>query len=315
MTATQLVQGSQILDAATATPSSRFKHAGLYAVGGLIAGLLLGLAVVIARALVSDRLRRRDDVAHALGAPVRLSVTGVRRRRWRPGQRGLAAAQRPGVQRIAAHLWEVLPHRDMRPAALAVVAVDDTSVPALSLVSLALSCAREGRSVVLADLCPGAPAARLLGVRHSGTGPVNADGTRLVIAVPENDIAAGPLRPASGSAPQPDPELARACASASVLLTLVKLDPSLGAEHLATWARNAVLMVTAGQSTWTRIHTAGEMTRLGGVHLVSAVLIDADKSDESLGAAHPAAAPAPPAPESAAAPSVQVNPAPRVTSR
>ena len=178
MTATQLVQGSQILDAATATPSSRFKHAGLYAVGGLIAGLLLGLAVVIARALVSDRLRRRDDVAHALGAPVRLSVTGVRRRRWRPGQRGLAAAQRPGVQRIAAHLWEVLPRRDMRPAALAVVAVDDTSVPALSLVSLALSCAREGRSVVLADLCPGAPAARLLGVRHSGTGPVNADGTQ-----------------------------------------------------------------------------------------------------------------------------------------
>ena len=41
-------------------------------------GLVLGLGIVIVRALVSDRLRRRDDVAHALGAPVNLSVGSVR---------------------------------------------------------------------------------------------------------------------------------------------------------------------------------------------------------------------------------------------
>lgn len=313
MTATELVQGSQILDAATAISSSRFKHAALYAAGGLVAGLLLGLAVVIVRALVSDRLRRRDDVAHALGIPVRLSVTGVRGRRWRPGRGRLTAAERPGIQRIVGHLRQVLPRQGTRPAALAIVAVDDISVPALSLVSLALSCAREGRSVVLADLCPGTPAARLLGVRHPGISAVNEDGADLVVAVPGDDLPPGPLRPAPGSGRRPDPELARACASASILLTLVQLDPSLGGEHLGSWAPVAVLMVTAGQSTWTKIHAVGELARLGGVQPVSAVLIDADKFDESLGAAHPATSPATGAPRSAPAPSVEADPAPRVT--
>ena len=41
---------------------------------GLIAGLVLGLGIVVIRALLSDRLYRRDDVARALGAPVKLSV-------------------------------------------------------------------------------------------------------------------------------------------------------------------------------------------------------------------------------------------------
>ena len=75
-----------------------------------------------------------------------------------------------------------------------------------------------------------------------------------------------------------------ACASADLLLTLATVDPSLGAEHLATWAGRAVVLVTAGRSSWTRIHAVGEMIRLAGISLVSAVLVGADKTDESLGA-------------------------------
>ena len=37
-------------------------------------GLVLGMGIVVIQALVSDRLRRRDDIAQALGAPVKLSV-------------------------------------------------------------------------------------------------------------------------------------------------------------------------------------------------------------------------------------------------
>ena len=59
-------------------PHSRLKHLILYAAAGLILGLVLGLSIVVVRALVSDRLRRRDDVAHALGAPVKLSVGHAR---------------------------------------------------------------------------------------------------------------------------------------------------------------------------------------------------------------------------------------------
>ena len=206
-TATE-VGGSAVLDPpAPITHAHRFLTPGLliamlYAGMGLIAGLAVGLGLVVVRALVSDRLRRRDDVAHALGVPVRLSVGPVRVSRWLPGRSGLAGARRPGVQRIAVHLRDALPRRGRRPAALAVLAVDDLPVAALSVVAAALSCVREGLQVVLADLCPGAPAARLLGVREPGTGAVSVEGGQLVVVVPgQDDVGpAGPLRPASASA-------------------------------------------------------------------------------------------------------------------
>ena len=68
--------------------------------------------------------------------------------------------------------------------------------------------------------------------------------------------------------------------------TLVRLDPALGGEHLATWESDAVVMVTAGRSSWTKIHAVGEMIRLAGMRLASAVLVGADKTDESLGVTH-----------------------------
>ena len=95
----------------------------------------------------------------------------------------------------------------------------------------------------------------------------------------------GPLgpRPRRQAQAQPPGKLVGACASADLLLTLATLDPSLGGEHLATWATDAVVMVTAGRSSWTKIHAVGEMIRLAGTRLVSAVLVGADKTDESLG--------------------------------
>ena len=45
--------------------------------------------------------------------------------------------------------------------------------------------------------------------------------------------------------------------------------------------------MTAGRSSWTRIHAVGEMIRLAGMSLVSAVLVGADKTDESLGVTQP----------------------------
>ncbi len=66
--------------------------------------------------------------------------------------------------------------------------------------------------------------------------------------------------------------------------SLVTLDPAFGAEHLATWATDAVAVVTAGQSTAAKVRSVGEMLRLAGTRFESAVLIDADKNDETLGA-------------------------------
>ena len=291
LTTATMIGGSAVLDKASPVPPhSRLKHLLIYAGGGFIIGLLLGMGIIVLRALLSDRLRRRDDVAHALGAPVNLSVPAMRG--WLP-VRGARVSDRY-LQRIVAYLRDAVPAGSSRAAALAVVPVDDPQVAAQSVVSLAGSCAQQGRRVVVADLCNGAPAAMLLGAKGPGIHTASVDGARVVAAVPDPaDFApVGPLRPTSPQAQPGDAgELAAACASADLLLTLITLDPSVGGDHLATWAPEAIVMVTAGRSSWTKIHAVGEMIRLARTRLVSAVLVGADKTDESLGVA--------PAPEAA----------------
>ena len=280
-----VVQDSAVLDPASPiTPHSRLKRLLEYAALGLIAGLALGLGLVVVGALLSDRLRRRDDVAYALGAPVKLSIRNVRLGR----NQGLAATQRIGVRRIAAYLSIAVRPSRYGPASLAVVPVDDVRVPAVCLVSLAVSLAQQGSRVLVADLCEGGPVARLLGVADPGVRTVSMYGTQLIVAVPEPDDVApvGPLHNTSGWGRAAEP-LAAACRSADLVLTLAALDPSLGGDHLAGWARDAVAIVTAGRSSAARIRGVSEMIRLAGVQLISGVLIGADKTDESLGVAPP----------------------------
>lgn len=276
------VSGSSIISAAAPVSHSRKKPAVIDALTGLIAGLALGMGFVVVSALVSDRLRRRDEIAYALGSSVRLSVGRVRLPRLLPGRRGLAATGNPDVQHIAGHLRGCLAGR---PAALAVVPADRVDVAALAVVALALSCAEQGKRVIVADLCPEVPAARLLRAAVPGVHQVEVGGTRLVVAVPERGdvVPAGPLTPVAEPAGPATMDISAVYSSADLLLTLAALDPMLGAEHLATWATDVVVTVTAGQSSWTRVQAVGEMIKLAGTRLVSAVLIGADKADESLG--------------------------------
>jgi capsular polysaccharide biosynthesis protein len=285
------VKGSVVLDAAAPILHSRLKSRLFYAAIGLVLGLALAVGIVVIRALVSDRLRRRDDVARALGAPVELSVGRVRRRWWLLGRHGPAAAENADIRRIVGHLGSVVAAGSRNETALAVVPVDDPRVAAISLASLARSYAQQmGVAVVVADLCRGAPAARLLGVTEPGVHKVSVFDGPLVVAIPHRaDVAPiGPLEPTPAQAQLSSftEAVAAASASANLLLTLATLDPSLGEEHLTTWATGAVAFVTAGKSSATRIHTVGEMIRLAGVTLDSAVLVGADRTDESLGVAH-----------------------------
>ncbi len=294
----QVNTASQVADSGVVDPAAAVTHthrslspglldAALYAATGLIPGLALGAGLVIVQALVSDRLYRRDDVALALGAPVGLSVGVLRRRGWRPGRPGRAAARRRDAQRVVRHLRGCLPHGPGSTAALAVVAVDDAKVAARPLAALARSCADEGRQVVLADLCHGAPAAHLLGIRDRGVHTVDMHGGQLVVAVPGDDsgVAVGPLRPGSAAAAgeRPASDLAAVLTSADLLLTLVQLDPSVGGEYVATWATDAVVTVTTGRSSGAKINAVGEMIRIAGLRLAPAVLLSVDKADESLG--------------------------------
>jgi capsular polysaccharide biosynthesis protein len=284
---TSAVNGSKVLNVAAPIRRS-LRKVVTYPGGGLLAGLGLGMGIIILLTLVSDRPRRRDDVAGALGAPVRFSIGKIRPWRWLPGWHGRAGARRVKIRRIAGYL-----HSAARPGgggltALAVVPVGNPRVAALSVVSLAQSCAQQGLNVVLADLCRGAPAARLLRAKAPGVHEVHVDGMPLTVTVPDRDdlIPAGPLgRGLPRTRPEGTDPLSVACGSADLLLTLADLDPALGAEHLPEWAADVVVMVTAGRSSSAKIHVVSEMIRLAGLRVVSGVLVGADKTDESLGTA------------------------------
>jgi len=121
-------------------------------------------------------------------------------------------------------------------------------------------------------------------VTDAGVGEVRVGDVRLVVAVPDRDavLLAGPLRAERYGSDDP---LDAACASAELVLTLAPLDPALGGDYLAEWATSVVAVVTAGRPTAERIHAVGEMIRLAGITQVSAVLVESDKTDESLGVA------------------------------
>ena len=288
VTTAQQVAGSGVLDAAAAIPRSRLRTPAEYVGGGLVAGLILGAGFVVVGALVSDRLRRRDEVSRALGAPVGMSVGRVRAggRLWRPGLRVIRGR---AVARAGSYVSGLVPDSGSDPSGLAVVPVGDDRAAAAVMVAAALARAREGAQVIVADLCPGAPAARLLGVRGPGVKMASGQDGQLAVVVPEpGEIA--PAGPAARPGPGVRPVLAREVyQAADVLLALVPLDPLGGSEHLASWAGRAVAVVTAGEASATRINAVGELISVAGVTHLPAVLLGVDKNDETVGAARPAA--------------------------
>ena len=283
---TAALDRSQVLSV-TPLPSSKKKKLITYGAIGLIGGLALGLTIVIVRAMVSDRLRRRDDIAYALDAPVRLSVSTLGARRTLTPRPGRAAKRDLDMQRVIAHLHSAMPRSTRVPASLAIVAVDNGPVVAQAVAALATSYASQGTRVIAADLSSGAYLAHLSGVKGPGVQTVSRNGVNFMMAVPDRDdpVPVGPLPSVtSPTGPaQAGDALVASDVSADLLLTLVTLDPALGGDHLATWAANAVVVVSAGQSSAERIHGVGEMVRLAGMRLDSVVLIGADKRDESLG--------------------------------
>jgi capsular polysaccharide biosynthesis protein len=285
------VDGSQVLNPAAPGKHSKLKYIGYDLVTALFAGLVLGMGFVLVHALISDRLRRRDDIALALGAPVKLSVGPVKTGRLL-SPRARAARERD-LERISRHLRNAIPVSGRSAAGLAIVPVDDVQPMASAVVAVAESCAKEGTRVILADLTEGAPVARLLGVQGPGVRPLKIGDSHLIIVIPEPDDVApsGPLRPA-GAAPlatPPDRALRTAYQSADLVLTVAKLDPGVGGDHLATWATDAVAVITAGRTHGSRAYAVGEMLRLSGVRVVSSIIIGADEADDSLG--HETAAP------------------------
>ena len=280
-----MIQGSKTLDAPAALPHGLKKSAAFYILVAVFLALVIGAAIVIVREFVSDRLRRRDDIAAAIGAPVKLSLGAATGPGHWPGRggrtskrpSGRAALCPPPGRRRGAEFGR------RRRKCLAVIAVDNAAAVAPVIVSAAVTTASQGKRVVVADLS--GYAARRLGVKVPGVHQVSAHGADFVLVTPEpDDIAfAGPLRGSRGGPAPVPPDLAAAWSAADVLLTLTTLDPATGGDYLSTWAADTVAVVTAGKSSWVRINAVGEMIRDAGARLASVVVLGADKGDESLG--------------------------------
>lgn len=283
-----LVNESQILDPATAVKSSAKKRLLFDVVAPLFGGLIIGMAIVIVGALISDRMRRRDDIAAVIGAPVTLSVASTK------FNRGLAAAgSRPNqrdhdLEQITGHLNGLLPRTGGRSAGLVVVGLDNVQAAARVVAALALSHADEGKRVMVVDLTSTTAIARLLETTASGVRRVTVSGKHVLLAVPEKgDVA--PVGPFPSKAFELSAPARRGdafvadTAGADLVLTLATIDPAVGGDHLSTWASDAAILLTAGESSIARVRAAGEMARHAGTRIVSVVLMGADTNDETTG--------------------------------
>ncbi len=267
---------SQILAPAAEIPVSAKKVALMDGLSGLVAGLGIALMVLILSIVVSDRLRTRAEAAEALNAPVELSIRRFPRRRrsslrtlrhlLKQPSRELVMIDRRLRDHVTALAWP----------ALAVVSVEAGDAAALSVASAASSLAREGRNVVAVDLAPDRPLAKLLGISGPDGVPqtVMVRGQRVTVMIgaddPADDDAMG--------------QLAGHFGGDEVVLVLAGADPALGAEHLAMWVSESVVLIDVRKASGETARTSAELLRRAKIRIRSVVIIGSDPNDKSVGA-------------------------------
>jgi len=278
----QRMNSSRVLDAAAPVPSSERATIAISSASGLAGGLFVGLAFVLVRAMISDRLWRREDLAHEIGSPVGVSVGRPPRANWPtfPQLLRSSAISHPGVQLVVDHLRKSVLSDGAAKPALAIVSVNNVGHSAIMVASLALSFAQEGKRVLAADLTGTGKLAAALGVTESGTheSHFSNDTVGLTVHTPSADPVAKERPHDDGVA-----RLEQAWFDADVVLALVTVSPALGAEHVRPWSTAAAAIVTAGRSSVARVRATGELIRLAGLKLETVVLLRTDPTDNTIG--------------------------------
>jgi len=288
-----IVTTSKILDSGIAVPHAHLRRALLNVISGVVAALALTGGVILLLAVTTRKVRLRADVAAALGAPVRLSVRRLRGGFLAalPGQRSSGAAQDMLVTEhlLAQTIAKTGPH-----AALAIVAVGCEVEAAEVLLRLASRLSYD-RAVVLVDLSEhgslsrrrsrgglrvAAPASPGGHEEFSGASPRHGSAD-LVRPVGVPSLAVGPLAEGTGSREGNDH--ARDRANFDVMLSLVTIDPALGADNLPSWSTDAVAMVRGGRCTPERIQATAHLVRSSGVALRYGILVGSAANDDTLG--------------------------------
>ena len=141
-----VVAASRVLDPASLVPQSSLRRAALALGSGLIGGLGIGLGLVVVYAVTTGRLRRRADVAAAIGLPVRFSAGRVVPKWGRWGPRDAAS-----LDLLVDGLETALPTGRRRPIRLGLLSVDCDREGARVMAGLAHRLSAE-KSVAALDL-------------------------------------------------------------------------------------------------------------------------------------------------------------------
>jgi hypothetical protein len=178
-------------------------------------------------------------------------------------------------------------HSGAAPKRLAVISVDSLEPSALSVAILAGRLAVfEGKRVMVMDLSPGRVLGELLGVSEPETRIMFVKGAwvPMLVSVPHDD---DPIEMASIEVPESGAETdgvpGPTWTSPEVVLVLSTLELGIGASHLARVADEAVVVATAGRSSAAEIRSTAELIRAAGLTVRGAILVGADRNDESVG--------------------------------
>jgi capsular polysaccharide biosynthesis protein len=266
---------SHVLDRAALVPVSTARVTLKDALSGLVAGLAVGLAAVIFSSLLLERAPDRSTVAATLGAPVELSLGRYRRPRVMRRSRLSRQLREPSPSLLMIER-RLRGHLESAPgSALAVVTVGTGEPAALAVGSLALALSSEGHQVVVVDAADNRPLASILGLPSK---PQTTETFQLpaVEGSPVRVLVA-PEDPAQ-MAEKPPPD------DADALLVLATLDAAFGAEHLASWVTDAVMILSPRGVNLTRMRIDREMLLEAGIFLRSVILLGSDAQDDSSGA-------------------------------
>lgn len=270
-----IVHGSRVISPGTIVPTSTAKAVVFDGLTGMVGGLGVGIAAVLAVALLSDKVRRREDLAALVGAPIGVSVGRACRRFTRLGTL-LASPERwrRPVAIVAHYLREQIIGAGPRTAHL-LVAIDDVKAPAAALAAVAARLRASGQRVVVVDETGARALGRALHRQRPGLQSVELGDESVTLLLPpqpwEEELDKDWL-PILDDIADPDE-----------VLVVATVDPAIGAWHLRRWATDAVLTVTAGAATTHRIAAVAELLDAAGITISSAVLFNADAADESAG--------------------------------
>jgi capsular polysaccharide biosynthesis protein len=290
-----IVLGSRVIDAPAPLPPGGLRRTALVLMSGLIVGLAIGVGLVVAQALVSDRLWLRVEAASALHASVLVSVRRIaplprylKRAKFLPWLRTLDGRRAADRQRLGRAIERAVPepgtgHRHERPPAgtpgrqsLAVICVGNSQEMRFGVVAAAEALQHHGRTAALVDLTEAGGVASAVSVL------ANAAAEQMPEALRPSVIPSA--REVPSHVEWSDWEaVARAEGRNGVTLILADLDVAVGVDHLTAWADRVVVAVTAGKSSVELILTAGDLIRSAGLHLHGVVLLKAERDDTTSG--------------------------------